>query len=261
MIVLARLTAFVWLISPAVTAATDGDADNAQELAGPRTGYFRVSLTPLQLFGSDGAARVADVFDATEVLSWQLYVPPSYDSSNPAGAIVYVSPRSVGGPPTVWNEVLGERNLIWIGAQNASDDVPLSRRMYLAMFAPMVLQRGYMLNPERVYIAGFSSGGMTASRVATLYPNVFKGGIFVNGALFWDRGPPPLIDTIRTRRYVFIAGSRDTAMGRTKSVHRKFLDAGVDKSKLMVLPNLGYALPDRLNFERAIDYLDGNDAE
>lgn len=256
-----HLVIMLWLASTVVAAASESGSIDGHETEPPHTGYFQITLTPVELLGAEGAATVGEIFEPTEELSWQLYVPPEYDPSQPAGVIVYVSPRSGGGPPKAWNEILGERNLIWIGAQNASNEVPVVRRMFLAMFAPMVLERDYALDSERIYILGFSGGGTTASRVATLYPNIFKGGIFVSGAMFWDRGTPPLIDTIKTLRYVFIVGSRDTAMGGTKSVHRKFLGAGVVNSKLMVLPNLGYALPDRLNFARALDYLDGRDED
>ncbi|MDX1517578.1 MAG: hypothetical protein R3288_12100 [Woeseiaceae bacterium] len=257
---IARLL-LVLLLAPAVSAQTEDIAGQGVATTPVRTGYFSVTLTPVDLLGEAGAATVAEIFNADEELVWQLYVPPTYDAAKPPGAIIYVSPRSGGGPPKAWNELLGERNLIWIGARNAGNDVPVARRMFLAMFGPMVLQRRYALDAERIYIAGISGGGKTASRVAALRPNMFKGGIFMSGALFWDDATPPLLDMIRGLRYVFLSGSEDPALNETRRVQRRFVAAGVENSKLIIVRDHGHRLPDAMYFARAIDYLDGNDAD
>lgn len=249
------------LMAPLAAAQTDSAAGQGAATAPVRTGYFSVTLTPVELFGEAGAATVAEVFDADEELDWQLYVPPTYDAAKPAGVIVYVSPWSGGGPPKAWNDMLAEQNLIWIGARNAGNEVPVARRMFLAMFGPMVLQRRYALDAERVYIAGSSGGGKTASRVATLRPNMFKGGIFLGGAMFWDDATPPLLEMIRGLRYVFMSGSEDPALNEIRRVHRKFVAAGVENSKLIIVRDHGHRLPEAMYFARAIDYLDGNDTD
>lgn len=245
------------LLTASAAAQTNSGAGQGNATVPVRTGYFSVTLTPVDLFGEAGAATVAEVFDAEEELSWQLYVPPTYDATKPAGAIVYVSSWSGGGPPKAWNDMLAERNLIWIGARDAGNDVPVARRMFLAMFGPMVLQRRYALDAERVYIAGMSGGGKTASRVAALRPNMFKGGIFLSGAMFWDDATPPLLDMIKGLRYVFMSGSEDPALNETRRVHRKFTAAGVENSKLIIVRDHGHRLPEAMYFARAIDYLDG----
>lgn len=256
----ARPTFALLLASLAVTS-TNNAVGQGVETAPVRTGYFSVTLTPIDLFGEAGAATLAEVFEADEELDWQLYVPPTYDATKPAGAIVYVSPRSSGGPPKAWNELLAERNLIWIGARNAGNDVPVGRRMFLAMFGPMVLQRRYVLDAKRIYIAGMSGGGKAASRVAALRPNMFKGGIFLSGAMFWDDEAPPLLEMIKVLRYVFMSGSEDFALNETRRTHRKFVAAGVENSKLIIVRDHGHRLPEAMYFARAIDYLDGDDAE
>lgn len=254
-----RLSLMVLLLPVATLAAAQDAAGPGSEAAAVRTGFYSVSLTPTTLFGESGAATMADVFGADEELEWQLYVPPSYDASQPAGAIVYVSPWSSGGPPKAWNALLDERNLIWIGAQNAGNDVPVARRMFLAMFGPMVLQRRYALDPGRIYIAGMSGGGKTASRVAALRPNIFKGGVFLSGALFWDEEAPPLLDVMKNLRYVFMSGSEDPALNETRRVQRRFIEAGVEQSKLIIVRDHGHRLPEAMYFARALDFLDGRD--
>lgn len=243
------------LFSLAVSPAFADEAATVKD--GPRSGYFGVSLTPKELFGEDGAARVAEVFAADETLEWQLYVPPSYDAAKPAGAIVWISSYSRGGPPRAWNDSLRDRNLLWIGAQNSGNEVPVARRMFLAMFGPMVLQRDYALDASRIYIGGFSGGAKTAMRVAALRPNIFKGGLFISGALFWGRDAPLLIDEIRALRYVFMSGSMDYARDDVEDAYRAYQAAGVGNAKLIVIRNHRHKMPDSQNFERAVDYLDG----
>ena len=51
---------------------------------GPRTGYFRKAITPLELLGADGANAIASVFPPDEKLTWQLSVPKNYDPAKPA---------------------------------------------------------------------------------------------------------------------------------------------------------------------------------
>ncbi|NNC78018.1 MAG: hypothetical protein HKN77_08665 [Woeseiaceae bacterium] len=241
--------------------ADDQVSDATVEPTGPRTGFFGVTLTPTELLGEDGAKSVAEVFDADDKLEYQLYVPRNYDAAKPAGVIVYISPYFRGGPPKAWNDVLRDRNIIWIGAQNAGNEVSVAKRMFLAMFAPMVLQRDYAMNAERIYIAGMAGGGKTASRVAVLRPNMFKGGLFFSGALFWGENTPPLLDSIKSLRYVFMSGANDFALNETKSAHNKFKTAGVKNTKLMVIRNHGHSLPDADNLERALEFLDTRGGE
>lgn len=256
----ARLT-FALLAAALAAMMVESAAAQGVDSASVRTGYFSITLTPVDLFGEAGAATVGDIFEPREELQWQLYVPRTYDATKPAGAIVYVSPRSGGGPPKAWNELLDQRNLIWIGARNAGNEVPVARRMFLAMFGPMVLQRRYALDAKRIYIAGMSGGGKTASRVAALRPNIFKGGIFLSGAMFWEDEAPPLLEMVKSLRYVFMSGSEDFALNETRRTQRKFVAAGVENSKLIIVRDHGHRLPEAMYFARAIDYLDGDDAE
>ena len=77
---------------------------------GPRTGYFRKSITPLELLGEDGAAAVSSVFAADEKLTWQLMVPKDYDPANPPGVMVFIGFAEWGGGKKEWNSVLEDKN-------------------------------------------------------------------------------------------------------------------------------------------------------
>lgn len=252
---------FISLCVTGIHAQDAAEVTGAESEPGARKGFFTISLTVLELLGEQGATSVAEIFAPDELLEWQLYVPDSYDANAPSGAIVYVSPWEGGGPPKSWNDLMQEKNLIWIGAQNSGNDVAVSRRMFLAMFAPTVLQQHYALDAERMYLAGFSGGAKTACRVAVLRPNLFKGAIFMSGAMYWGRKSPALLSDIVTRHYVFMSGSNDFGLAESKSVQRKFLAAGVENSKLIVIRNHRHKLPEPEYFAQAVEYLDSRVSE
>ena len=223
----------------------------------PRTGYFKLEFTPEELLGEQGAADAAEILVSDDILSWQLYIPDSYDASRPAGVVVYVSPTPKGGPPRKWNKPLQDENLLWIGANNAGNRVGVGRRMFLAMLAPRVLARDYVLNAERIYVAGFSGGGKTASRVSSAKPEMFRGGIYIGGAEAWGTmTPPPKLATIRQNHHVFLTGTADFNERLTRRVYASYRGAGVENCELIVVPRMGHELPGSKVFTRAIDYLD-----
>jgi poly(3-hydroxybutyrate) depolymerase len=225
-----------------------------------RTGFFRVSMTPLELLGA-GAEGVANILPSDEEVEWEIVVPNNYSASTPPGLVVYVSPRERGGPPRDWNDMLQEHNLIWIGANKSGNDWPVPQRMLKAMIAPMVLAKSYAINPDRVYVAGMSGGGKTATRVATARPEVFKGGVYMAGTVSWADNVPPKIDLIRENYHVFLIGTNDPAILESRRTYKDYKDAGAVNSKLITIYNFGHHMPSAEYFARAIDYLDSRYAE
>lgn len=231
---------------------------SADESSGPRTGYFRTTITPSELLGEQGARTLAQVFAPDEELKWQLDVPVNYDPANPPGAIVFVNRGNWGGGKKVWSKVLSDRNLIWIGAIDAGDTAPMNERMLMAILAPTVLSRYYAVDPARIYVAGFSGGAHVAGILATSKPALFKGGLFLSGAVFWEDKMPAQIDLVRQNRYVFVAGQNDVARTKVSRTAQAYRNAGVVNTELIVMPNTRQKLPGPSYFQSAIDYLDGN---
>lgn len=225
-----------------------------------RTGFFKLEFTPLELLGEEGTRDAEEILRSDDELSWQLYVPDSYDPATPAGVVVYVSPQPKGGPPRSWSRALGDKNLIWIGANNAGNRVAVGKRMFLAMLAPRVLARNYVLDPERIYVAGFSGGGKTASRVSSAKPELFRGGIYIGGAEFWANMAPPRLDLIRKNYHVFLSGTSDFNELLTRRVYAAYKNAGIEHCELIVVRKMGHEMPRAKIFMQAIDYLDSRSA-
>jgi hypothetical protein len=238
----------------AANAFAEGDS------AEPRTGFFRESMTPLELLGP-AAQGVENILPSDQEIEWEIVVPRHYSVDTPPGVVVFVSSRERGGPPRDWNDTLQEHNLIWIGANQSGNDWPVPERMLKAMIAPMVLAKSYAINPERVYVAGMSGGGKTATRVATARPEVFKGGVYMAGTVFWGDNVPPKIDLIRENYHVFLIGTNDPAILDSKRTYIDYKDAGAVNSKLITINNFGHRMPSVEYFEKAIVFLDSRFAE
>ena len=230
-------------------------ADEAKD--GPRTGYFRKTTTPVELLGEDGANALADVFKPDQKLKWQLYVPHSYDPSKPAGLIVFVTPKpNWGGSRRSYNDLLEERNLIWAGILDAGEKRPVNERVLRAILTPPLLAKDYSLDPSRIYMGGFSDGAHVAAMVATGKPDVFKGGLFVGGAVSWGQKVPPRIDLIRQNRFAFVAGSNDPALNTVRMTAMDYKKDGVEYTSLVVMPNQRQEMPGRKYLEQIITFLD-----
>ena len=242
------------LVLLAANALAEGDP------AEPRTGFFRESMTPLELLGPS-AQGIENILPSDQEIEWEIVVPGSYSVDTPPGVVVYINSREKGGPPRDWNDMLQKHNLIWIGANKSGNDWPVPERMLKAMIAPMVLAKSYAINPDRVYVAGMSGGGKTATRVATARPELFKGGVYMAGTVFWADNVPPKIDLIRQNYHVFIIGSNDPSLVETQRTYNNYKKAGAENSKLITINNFGHRMPSVEYFERAIVFLDSRLAE
>ncbi len=234
-----------------------GAATAEEVLDEPQTGFFELSFTPLELLGSQSMQDASGILDDDDELSWQLFVPEDYDPVRPAGVMVYVSPTKKGGPPRVWTDLLGENNLIWIGANHSGNRVALGKRMFLAMLAPKIVAARYAINVDRIYISGFSGGGKTAGFIMAAKPDLFRGGIYIGGAEMWGSNePPPQLDIIRQNYHVFLTGTEDFNERLTRRVYAAYKSAGVENCHLIVERRHGHQLPSISAFARAIEYVD-----
>jgi predicted peptidase len=222
----------------------------------PRTGYFSVSSTLLELLGEQGASAVSEVFAADEKLRWRLVVPKTYDPAHPPGVIVFVNRGNWGGGKKSWNQVLEEKNLIWIGALDAGDQSPMNERMFKALLAPTILARDYAIDPQRIYISGFVGGAHVAGILSTTKPELFQGGLFMSGATFWGDKMPPKLDRLRQNRFVFLAGANDVARTKATRTAESYKKAGLQNTNLIIVPNMRQELPGKSYFEEAVTYLD-----
>jgi predicted peptidase len=154
---------------------------------------------------------------------------------------------------------MDQQNLIYISANKSGNKVLVNRRMILAIMAIRALAQQYSFSIDRVYVSGFSGGGRVASKLATQYPELFTGAIYICGVDGWNKDQTPKVDLFIQNRFVFLTGTRDFNRQETSLIHRRYLKAGAQNSKLMVIPGMAHAHPDGPALTEALQFLNGQD--
>lgn len=213
-----------------------------------------IETTANQLLGEENAARFKKMLKPDETISWEVYLPNNNATEAP-GVFVYVSPMKTGRIDSRWREVMDQQNLIYIGANNSGNKVLTSRRMVLALFAVRALGLHYAFDTSRINISGFSGGGRVASRIATQYPDVFTGALYICGVDFWKKDKTPNVERLLQNRFVFLTGTSDFNRRETRQIQERYIKAGAQHSKLIIVPGMAHKHPDATYLTEALEFL------
>jgi hypothetical protein len=113
---------------------------------------------------------------------FSVYVPASRPSRG-YGLLVFVPPWREAALPAGWDAVLDESGMIFVtAARSGNEENILDRRIPLALLAAYNLMQRYPVDPDRVYVGGFSGGARVALRVALGYPDLFHGAFLNAGS-------------------------------------------------------------------------------
>ena len=204
-----------------------------------------------------------------------LYVPKDYDPRQKYGLVVYISNIPAFVPPQDWQQVLTDRKLIMISANNADQNKSVYQRMGLAMDAVYNATLRYNIVSDRIYITGMHSGADLASVLAIHYPKQFAGGLFIHSCLFYRDIQSTATDDTQVRagyrrpmmdklyraksdnRYVILAGEKASNLPDLKAIYsRGFVADRFRQVQLLMMPKRNTTRPDRIWFAKAIDVLD-----
>ncbi len=228
---------------------------NAQE-ANQRTGEFTISSTVLEIMGETDAPSFASKISITDPIEWEVYVPQNYDPGKASGILVFINSRNSGKIEEEWKVVMENTNLIYIGANDSGNDIAIAQRVAYAIIAPRFINNSYYIDPDRIYVSGFSGGSRVASMVATEYNNLFKGAIYNSGVNYWGEDAQPSYDEMKNNYYVFMTGTEDFNLEDTKQVYDAYQNIGVKNSKLIIVPDMAHKRPDAGHLEDALNYID-----
>ena len=234
-----------WLLTAPAFAGTPGAGAD-----------LTIETTPGQLLGGQQAAGYAKILAPDKPVSWQVYSPPA-NADKPPGVLVYVSPMVTGRIDSRWREVMDAQNLIYIAANDMGNEVPTIRRMVMANLAVKALAQRYLFDTGRIYVSGFSGGGKVASLLATQYPEVFSGAIYICGAEFWKDEQTRNVARVLENRFVFVTGSKDFNRMQSRRVQQRYIKAGAQHTRLIVVPGMGHKHPDAPHLTEALTFLDG----
>jgi hypothetical protein len=111
-----------------------------------------------------------------------VYVP-SHAPPNGYALLVFVPPWQEATMPPSWTSPLDRHGMIYVSAANSGNDADvLDRRVPLAVLAAYNIMRKYPVDPQRIYIGGFSGGSRVAERIALGYPDLFRAALLLAGS-------------------------------------------------------------------------------
>lgn len=194
---------------------------------------------------------------------FDLFIPKRQPKAG-YGLIVFVSPMERWPLTYDWKKALDEAGIIYVSALRAGNTQNVyKRRIPLALHALENVKARYPIDPERVFISGFSGGSRTAIRIAAGYADVFTGALLIGGAKVMgeeDFAPPPLeLMTLlqRRMRVIYSTGRHDMPNQR---LDRRSIDAlklhcvaGVHKFSERTL---SHEVPTLKGMRRVLDLLD-----
>jgi hypothetical protein len=97
--------------------------------------------------------------------------------------LVFIPPWQDAHVPPGWASVLEGLGMIFVSAaKSGNEENVIDRRIPLALLGAYNMMQRYTVNPDRVYIGGFSGGSRVAMRTALAYPDLFRGALLNAGS-------------------------------------------------------------------------------
>jgi pimeloyl-ACP methyl ester carboxylesterase len=197
---------------------------------------------------------------------YSVYVPASPHSSSGAySLLVFIPPWPRAEVPRNWIPILDRYNTILVTAANSGNEAAtFDRRAPLALLAAVNIMAQYPVDPQQVYIGGFSGGSRVALRIALGYPDVFHGALLDAGsdAIGTPDIPLPAADLFRrfqeSSRLVYMTGEHDEENLALAMQSQRSLDKWCVFDVLaQTVPRTGHELADSASFSRALGSLLG----
>ncbi|HTZ52983.1 MAG TPA: ankyrin repeat domain-containing protein [Spirochaetia bacterium] len=189
-----------------------------------------------------------------------VFVPDSYDGSQPFGLLVSMiyaqSSNQFPRPDVV--KVLTAHHLLWVGFDPYNGIyVPFQdTHESLALAAVYQMMRHFLIDPSRVYLAGFSWGGRQTGEIVPREPRFFKGGIAIGGFFTTgDRLVPALSYGRRSVSMVAVTGDYNFNRQETFDGYDTLVGLGY-RASFIQQPMSGHSVPPAAVLEAAIRFLD-----
>ena len=195
--------------------------------------------------------------------TFDLFVPATPGPSG-YGVMVFIWPGDEMSMPSSWRRLFEARHLIFIAARRSGNGQNvLERRLPLALHGLEYAKRHYRIDPERVYLGGFSGGSRVAQKLALGYPDVFRSLMLAGGSdpIGTAGFVPPSRELMQLfqhhTRIVFATGTQDLP-NRTKDArtHASFADFCVRGVRDISPSRTGHWVPEDRVMSRVLDALE-----
>ena len=177
-------------------------------------------------------------------IHYNIYVPAEYDGNEPY-ALHVALPGWEGlyfqgvGKDLQWEYLPNEpsnyvKDMIVVSAQLNSWNVD-SAKQVIAL--TKYILKEYNIDPERVFITGYSAGGETLSQVLELEPDLYSAALFVSSQ--WDGEPQQLV-AARTPLYIFTSEhdswyGAEPAIKAWQTIHDLYTEDGLTDTEIASL--------------------------
>ena len=225
----------------------------------------RRMLTPLEaLRVAELAVRQGKVLREQSVdLSnemFAVYVPP-HAPPHGYSLLVFVPPSDRAVVPGEWLSILDHHDMIFVTAANSGNGANvLDRREPLALLAAQNIVNRYPVDPQRVYIGGFSGGSRVALRLALGYPDIFHGALLSAGSdpIGTAQTPLPVAQLFNqfqeSTQLVYVTGERDEFHLAEDVVSKQSLEQWcVSLPVTETIPWKSHELPNAPSLNNALD--------
>jgi pimeloyl-ACP methyl ester carboxylesterase len=190
---------------------------------------------------------------------FMIYVPSSKPPHGYA-LLVFVPPWQDQRLPRGWAWLLDQYGIILVSAtRSGNDENPLGRRFPLALIAADNIMHRYEVDPERVYVGGFSGGSRIAMRLSLGYPDVFHGALLNAGSDPIGDGASPLpprelfSQFQNSTRLVYVTGAADAFHLRMdEDSMRSVRKWCVFNLNDVITPSVGHQVADQTAFSHAL---------
>lgn len=177
--------------------------------------------------------------------------------------LVFVPPWKEAKVPAGWAGDFDRRGMIFVSAANSGNEANIfDRREPLALLEAANIKARYPVDPEQVYIGGFSGGARVVLRLALGYPDVFRGALLMSGTdtIGDAQAPLPsaaLFRQFQNSRLVYLTGEDDWInLGKDIASRQSLRDWCVFDLDTEVMARTGHEKADPASLEQALEALD-----
>ena len=194
---------------------------------------------------------------------YAVYVPAQHPPRGYA-VLVFIPPWQDARLPPAWAQALDAGGMIFVtAAKSGNEENVIDRRIPLALLGAYNIMQRYPIDPERVYIGGFSGGSRVAMRTALAYPDLFHGALLnagsdpIGGA---EALLPPddlFAQFQSSTRLVYVTGTEDSGNIQQDMVSRGSMTAWcVFGTRVESMLKVGHDPATLYSLRRALDTLD-----
>ncbi len=259
-----RCTLIVFLIV-AVSAASG--AASAESLVGHHEQVSVSAATRLDWIFAVANQSPADPpgnwqaeYDSTKQ-QYELFVPPALSPRKAAPLVLFISASDKPAGWNQWQSVCQQAGVVFASPYGAGNNCELPRRVRIILDVLDDIARRRAIDPDRVYLAGFSGGARVACGIAFALPEYFGGVIGVCAAERL-RDESWLRQRAADRLSVaLVTGEHDFNRNELELLRGPLLSEVGVRAKVWNVPQMGHAIPNAQVFADVLKWLDEGAAD